>query len=67
VTDEERRRIAEEVHREADLENRVKNLETKIAEMQAGLVWGIRAIWGGVIYLGTQLWDFIASGGTLGR
>lgn len=67
MTDEERRRIAEEVHREADIVNRVKNLEARIAEMQAGLVWGIRAIWGGAVYLLVQLWDFIASGGTLGK
>lgn len=67
MTDEERRRIAEEVHREADIVNRVKNLEAKIAEMQAGLVWGIRAIWGGAVYLLVQLWNFIASGGTLGK
>lgn len=45
--------------------NRVRNLETQVSQMQAGIVWGIRAIWGGAMYLAMQLWSFIANGGSL--
>ena len=65
MTDDERRRIAEEVHREADLVNRVKNLETRFDKTEANIVWGMRAIWGGVVYLAIQLWTFISQGGSL--
>jgi hypothetical protein len=65
MNDDERRRIAEEVHKEADLTNRVKNLEAGMAEIKAGLVWGMRAIWGGVVYLLIQLWTFISQGGVM--
>ena len=65
MTEDERRRIADEAHKEADLVNRVRNLETQVSQMQAGIVWGIRAIWGGAMYLAMQLWSFIANGGSL--
>jgi hypothetical protein len=65
MNDDERRRIAEEVHKEADLTNRVKNLEAGMSEMKSGLVWGMRAIWGGVAYLLIQIWTYVSQGGTL--
>lgn len=65
MTDDERRRIAEEAHREADLVNRVKNLEARFDKTETNIVWGMRAIWGGVVYLAIQLWTFIANGGSL--
>lgn len=65
MTEEERRRIAEDARQEADLHNRVKNLETSIAEIKTGLTWGMRAIWGGVAYLLMQLWTFLSQGGNL--
>jgi hypothetical protein len=61
VTDEERRRI----ERDADLDNRVKNLEGDLDELKRGLAWGMRAIWGGVAYLLMQLWTFLSQGGSL--
>lgn len=65
MTDEERRRIADEVRHDADLANRVKNLESGMAEIKTGLVWGMRAIWGGAAYLLMQLWTYISQGGSL--
>lgn len=65
MTEDERLRIAEEARKEADLANRVKNLEAGMAEIKAGLVWGMRAIWGGVVYLLIQIWTFISQGGVM--
>lgn len=65
MTDDERRRIAEEAQKEADLINRVKNLESGMTEIKDGFIWGKRAIWGGVAYLLMQLWTFISQGGVM--
>ncbi len=65
MTEDERRRIAEEAHKEAESANRVRNLEVRLDKIEAGLVWGMRAIWGGVVYLLIQLWTFISQGGAL--
>jgi hypothetical protein len=68
MDDNEREKIADRARREAreeaELENRVRNVEAELKEMRAGIVWGIRAIWGGVAYLLVQLWTFISQGGS---
>ncbi|MDZ7905178.1 MAG: hypothetical protein U5N55_04945 [Cypionkella sp.] len=65
MTDEERERIKRETKADAELENRVKNLETDLGEVKGAMIWGIRAIWGAVAYLASQVWDFVANGGVL--
>jgi hypothetical protein len=65
MTDAERERIAKEVRADAELENRVANLETEQKKMAGSISWGIKAIWGGVAYLAVRLFDFLANGGAL--
>ncbi len=65
MTEEERERIIKKAREDAGLENRVHNIEDELREIKAGLVWGMRAIWGGVAYLLIQLWTFISQGGVM--
>lgn len=65
MTDDERTRIAQKAREEADLANRVRNLETDFNGIKSNLSWIARAIYGGVAYLAVQLWTFIANGGSL--
>lgn len=65
MTDDERARIAAEARSEANLENRLKNLEGELTKMQAVITWGIRTIWAAAGYLALQLWNFITVGGSL--
>jgi len=65
MTDDERARIAAEARSEANLENRLNNLEGELAKMQAVITWGIRTIWAAAGYLALQLWNFITVGGSL--
>lgn len=65
MTDEERDRIEKRAREEAGMANRLDNLEKEVANLRNGLIWGIRAIWGGVAYLLMQLWTFLSQGGTL--
>jgi hypothetical protein len=65
MTDDERARIAADARSEANLENRLKNLEGELGKMQAVITWGVRTIWAAAGYLALQLWNFISSGGAL--
>jgi len=65
MTDEERKRIAEEARAESRWQARVENLEVDMKSVKGTLVWGARAIWGAVAYLGMKLFEFLAGGGTL--
>lgn len=69
MTPDEREKIEERAIRrareEAGVENRVKNLETEVSELQAALAWARRAMWAGGAYLLTEIWRFLSQGGTL--
>lgn len=65
MTDEERRQIAIEAKAEADTEHRIDKLEARVEKLETAITWGLRAIWAAAAYLATQLWSFIAQGGSL--
>lgn len=69
IDDAEREKIEERAIRrareEAGIENRVKNLETEVSQLQAALAWARRAMWAGGAYLLSELWRFLSQGGTL--
>lgn len=65
MSDDERNRIAQKAREEADLANRIRNLEADFANIRSNLAWIAKAIYGGVAYLAVQLWTFIANGGSI--
>ena len=65
MTDDERARIAAEAKADANLTHRLTTLESDVSGIKSTMTWGIRAIWAAAVYLATQLWDFIASGGAI--
>jgi hypothetical protein len=52
------REAAERATKEANVENRMTNLETQVG-------WLVKAVIGGALYLASQVWAFISSGGAL--
>lgn len=65
MTDDERREIREKAEADLGVMHRLKSLEEKIDAIQTVMTWGVRTIWAAAVYLATQLWDFIASGGAI--
>jgi hypothetical protein len=65
VTDEERRRIEAEARLDAKWEARLGSVEKRLEEIGAALTWGVRAIWGGAVYLAVKLMEFIMGGGVI--
>lgn len=65
MMDPERERIRAEAKAEADLHNRLATVEQEIQEMKAIQAWGIRGLIGAAVYLATQLWTFVSSGGVI--
>ena len=65
MMDPERERIRAEAKADADLHNRLQNAEQDIKDMKAVQAWGIRGLIGAAVYLATQLWTFISSGGVI--
>lgn len=63
MNDDEREKIRAEVLKEANLENRLKAVEEALSGIQGAVKWFIRAIWGGVAYLLTQVAQLLFSGG----
>lgn len=60
MTPEDEREIArtaaERATKEANMENRMTNLETQVG-------WLVKAVVAGAVYLASQVWTFISSGG----
>ena len=52
------REAAERATKEANTENRMTNLETQVG-------WLVKAVIGGALYLASQVWAFISSGGAM--
>ena len=52
------REAAERATKEANVENRMTNLETQVG-------WLVKAVIGGALYLASQVWAFISSGGAM--
>ena len=65
MTDAERERIRKESREEAEMENRVRNLEDNMKVIHGERAWVLRAIWGGAVYLALKVWEFVAGGGVL--
>lgn len=63
MTDEEK--IRKEAQDAADIQHRLRALETEMAKLQNILIWAVRAVWAVAIYFATQVWEFIAAGGTM--
>ena len=66
--EDERARIEADARKAADVENRLKNLETEAAEMRntfrSTLAWVGRTLWAGAAYLAIQAWTYLSSGWT---
>lgn len=65
MTEEERRRIEEEQYGRARTENRIQNLESALEALSKQVVWGVRAVWGGIAYLAFRLIEFVLNGGSI--
>jgi len=65
MMDPERDRIRAEAKAEADLHNRLATVEQEIKDMKVVQNWGIRGLIGAAVYLATQLWTFVSSGGVI--
>lgn len=65
MTEEERRRIEAEQYSRARTENRIQNLESALKDLSKQVVWGVRAVWGGIAYLAFRLIEFVLNGGSL--
>jgi hypothetical protein len=52
------REAAERATKDANVENRIANLETQIGYL-------VKAVIGGAVYLASQVWAFLSSGGAL--
>ena len=50
------REAAERATKDANVENRIANLETQIGYL-------VKAVIGGAVYLASQVWAFLSSGG----
>lgn len=65
MMDPERERIRAEARADADLHNRLQNVEQDVKNMKAVQQWGIRGLVGAAAYLAVQLWTFISGGGVI--
>jgi len=65
MMDPERERIRAEAKADAQLHNRLENVEKDVKEMKAVQTWGIRGLVGAAAYLAVQLWTFISGGGVI--
>ena len=65
MMDPERERIRAEAKADADLHYRLSNVEQDLKDMKAVQAWGIRGLIGAAVYLATQIWTFISSGGVI--
>jgi hypothetical protein len=63
MTDDEREKIRAEAFKEASLEERLKALEEGFSDILGGVKWFVRAVWGGVAYILTQIAQWLFSGG----
>lgn len=63
MTPEEEDRIRAKAFQDANLENRLKALEDGMSSIEKAIKWFFRAIWGGVVYLLTQVAQMLFSGG----
>lgn len=65
MTDPERERIRAEATAAADDANWKKSVNDRIATIEKMHGYGVKAIIGAAVYLATQLWNFISSGGVI--
>lgn len=63
MTDEEREKIRAETLKEANLESRLKAVEEAIDDIERAVKWFFRALWGGIVYLLTQVAAILFNGG----
>lgn len=63
MTPEEEDRIRAKAFQDANLESRLKALEDGMSSIESAIKWFFRAIWGGVVYLLTQVAQWLFSGG----
>lgn len=63
MTDEEREKIRAEAFKEANLETRLKAVEDGFEEIRSAFKWFLRAIYGAIAYIATQIGQWLFSGG----
>ena len=67
MTDEERRKIEADAtakaFKDANLEHRLKAVEDGFDEIRSAFKWFLRAIYGAIVYVLTQIAQWLFSGG----
>ena len=62
MTPEDEKAIARDA---ADRATKEANTDNRIANLEAQVGWLVKAVIGGAMYLASQVWAFLSSGGAL--